>query len=150
MRVCKARGCERQAVVKSMCNAHYRRAKRGVKICGPIGWSRVARPFGSTRISKDGYVLIKTKRGWGLEHRYVMEAYLGRKLLRCEEVHHKNGTRTDNLLSNLELWSHSQPPGQRVSDKMAWAMDFIERYGGDYGVWIGSSEGKVTSSRGIG
>ena len=30
---------------------------------------------------------------------------------------------------NLELWSRSQPPGQRAIDKLNWARELMELYG---------------------
>lgn len=63
------------------------------------------------------------------QHRYVMEQFLGRKLLKHENVHHKNGNRSDNRLENLELWSSFQPSGQRVEDKLTWAREIIKLYG---------------------
>lgn len=38
-----------------------------------------------------------------LKHRFIMEQYLGRKLLASEIVHHKDGDKGNNEISNLEI-----------------------------------------------
>ena len=59
-----------------------------------------------------------------------MEQHIGRPLLKNETVHHMNGDRKDNRIENLELWSKSQPAGQRVADKLKWAREIQETYKG--------------------
>lgn len=58
-----------------------------------------------------------------------MSEYLCRPLFSHENVHHKNGIRDDNRIENLELWSRSQPLGQRVVDKIEFYKKFLEQYG---------------------
>lgn len=88
------------------------------------------------QITSSGYVKVYVGRsfpgadskGHILVHRKVMQERLGRTLLPEENVHHINGVKDDNRPENLELWSTSQPSGQRVSEKIAWAKAFLSLY----------------------
>lgn len=76
-----------------------------------------------------GFVTVDGVRKSVLQHRMVMESFLGRPLIKGENVHHINGDRTDNRIENLELWNTRQPKGQRVQDKLEWAREIIRLYG---------------------
>lgn len=130
---CTAEDCARPQRSRGLCERHYARwVKSGTLELSP----RRKRAITPRLVSKDsGYVVLygidspaAGKGGRILEHRWVMSQHLGRPLLASENVHHINGIRDDNRLENLELWSTSQPPGQRVDDKAAWAMTFLAQY----------------------
>lgn len=125
---CKVDYCNRKNYGHGYCSRHYQQWK---KTGNPIAFHRrKIVPVGTTVTQPNGYVHIKIREDkWTAVHRYVMEQKLGRPLLIHETVHHKNGNRSDNRIGNLELWSKSQPAGQRVEDKLAWAREIIELYG---------------------
>lgn len=86
------------------------------------------------RVYRDGYACWSWYRDGKLifvpEHRIVVEQAIGRELYADETVHHVNGVRDDNRLGNLELWSSLHPAGQRIEDKIAWALEILDRYQG--------------------
>ncbi len=57
-------------------------------------------------IIKNGYNLIYKNGKHIYEHRWKMEQKIGRKLLKTEHVHHKNGNCADNRLKNLLHWTN--------------------------------------------
>jgi hypothetical protein len=57
-----------------------------------------------------------------------MSNHIGRAISKGENIHHKNGIKTDNNIENLELWVTSHPAGQRVEDLIVWCINFLKRY----------------------
>lgn len=101
---------------------------------------------GGRKKHSQGYVLLtdqesknhpNSQKGGLLEHIKVMSDLLGRPLdTKVENVHHKNGVKDDNRVENLELWTISQPRGQRVTDKIAWAKEILALYGDDPSTYL--------------
>lgn len=123
----------RRKHANGMCSMHWARERQGVDL------TQLKRERASRRIDPDGYVLVRNATGKLVsEHRMIMEDLLGRPLRKGETVHHRNGQRADNTTDgpldsdfksgNLELWSSSQPSGQRVADKVAWARALLAEY----------------------
>lgn len=84
---------------------------------------------GYKTITRKGHANQMDEKGRIREHVLVMSEHIGRPLRKGENVHHKNGIRDDNRIENLELWNVNQPPGQRVQDKIEWAIEFLNGYG---------------------
>lgn len=121
---CSVDGCERPRKGSTYCHLHNERLRR----TGEVGPAQPTRIRGVVKPSAEGYRRINVGNGRRvLEHVYVMEQQLGRRLVPGENVHHKNGVKDDNDPGNLELWLVMQPTGQRVEDLMR----YIAKYHAD-------------------
>jgi len=127
---CEIAGCEKRISSKRLCRKHYYALWANGD---PLIQKRSRVRERGEGTFNNGYHFTSVKvnghqRQVGT-HRLVMERYLGRKLYSNENVHHKNGDRSDNRIENLELWVKTQPSGQRPEDLIAWAEEIIARYG---------------------
>lgn len=83
------------------------RIKKGTKPWHYKGWR-----YAQSRKDGEKYIQLFRpswptcdKNGYIREHRYIMECYLGRNLLKTEVVHHKDGNTLNNDITNLEVMS---------------------------------------------
>lgn len=109
--------CHRCEGVNRRGSAHYKWA--GGRSIRPGGYVMLSGHHGHPNAGVRGHIL---------EHVKVMSEILGRPLHPGENVHHINGIRDDNRPENLELWNISQPSGQRIEDKVAWAKEILATY----------------------
>lgn len=126
--------CPDKHYAKGYCRMHYARYMKH----GDATVTLKAGPGkATTGLHSSGYVLVYQQydhpnshgNGRIFEHILVMSQILGRPLLPSENVHHKNGIRSDNRSENLELWIKHQPAGQRTEDLIEWARQMLGRYG---------------------
>tara|TARA_R100000951_G_scaffold55657_2_gene46776 strand:+ start:104 stop:568 length:465 start_codon:yes stop_codon:yes gene_type:complete len=120
-------------LVKCRCGKKVEMTRRDFWRLNTCGCRKKARnPYGNIH---KGYVRVYSpdhprsdKTGQLYEHTLVMEHIMGRYLVKGENVHHKNGIKTDNRPENLELWTTNQPVGARVEDKIAFALEILSMY----------------------
>ena len=130
---CSVPNCGRQATARGLCSTHRLRKRTTGDVQADVPVKQVA---GDGHLSH-GYRVVPVARHLRhltggkrseLEHRLVMAQMLGRCLTADESVHHRDGNRLNNRPENLELWSRYQPSGQRVADKVAFAIAILESY----------------------
>jgi len=81
------------------------------KVPEPEKRKKLTNHSGYILVYKPGYPGTEKTKGYILEHRWVMEQYLGRRLDSWEHLHHKNGVKTDNRLENLEVVTNATHRG---------------------------------------
>ena len=102
----RAAGLEpKKSAISPQCRAATIAAHRGKRSCAWKG--------GRIEDKRTGYILlwkpehpnanVGKGKGYVAEHRFVMAEHLGRPLQSHEFVHHRNGKKGDNRLSNLQL-----------------------------------------------
>ena len=133
-RTCAVPDCGRRMHARGLCATHLDRLKSKGDVQAKIPVREVE---GIGYLDRGGYLIIPVPptlrhltggQNKAPEHRLVMALHLDRALADDEHVHHRNGVRTDNRLENLELWSVMQPKGQRVDDKVDFALEILRRY----------------------
>lgn len=99
IRECEFCGTGMGFVKRKYCNRQCRNSAR--RLVAPAKLRKDVRRYCG---KNSGYVELWFSDGTRIsEHRYVMEQHLGRKLSADEHVHHRDGQRNNNDLSNLEV-----------------------------------------------
>lgn len=101
---CKVPKCNRKVRARQFCLLHWERQKHGRPLEAPLYYNRVEK----RGWMMGGYHWISTSEGEILEHRWIVERALSRKLDTDEIVHHRNGDKLDNRIENLEILGRAE------------------------------------------
>lgn len=75
-----------------------------------------------------GYMVKCINGKWTYMHRWVMAGYLGRDLESDEHVHHIDGDKTNNDISNLRLMDAADHHREHMSSDVAKAMSALGHF----------------------
>ncbi len=135
-KTCAVPGCKDPNFQTELCRFHYGRKHNGIPFdaprrVSPIGKGRWLLPTGYITCTVPEGTPNSYKKGKNrpvmFEHRYVMQEHLGRPLRPGEEVHHKNGIRSENHIGNLELRVGPHGAGISVLDEILYCVSRIEQ-----------------------
>lgn len=109
---CRQLGLSRRGT--KMAEESKKKLSEAKKIHGP----------GHKKIRPDGYVAIyypdypgSRKDGYVMEHIYLVERLIGRRLLSDECVHHKNRVKNDNRIENLALMTKREHMSLHMNER---------------------------------
>jgi hypothetical protein len=99
------------------------------------------RKNGSWKDSTSGYIV---ERYWEdgkcrriLQHRRIIQSYLGRKLETWEDVHHLDGNKSNNEISNLQVLSHGKHSCVSNIERIRKGKGVLRKIKGKYKYWLG-------------
>lgn len=98
---CLISDCFRTDIIaRFLCSKHHSYYKKHNNL---DKFPLMQRKHGTGSITNYGYKRIYINGKRTLEHRFLIEKIIGRQLKTGEIIHHKDGNRLNNSLSNLEL-----------------------------------------------
>jgi hypothetical protein len=114
-----------QKFCDNACHMEWRKARAAERFAEGNFKRRIKRGYAWVSVPSG----VTGKKHEILEHRFVMEKFLGRPLLKTETVHHRRAwDKLTNTLDNLELRTGNHGPGGAVEDLVPWCVEMLMLY----------------------